>query len=62
MIRLTPLFKRVREGEIYMPSVIAYGKSDYVMRDGIATGWYHMLYINLWLIILKFDWQTGEKI
>lgn len=61
-IRLVPIFRSIREGEAYLPVIVSYGVSDWVMKDNKVIGWHHMLYINLYLIELRFSWYTGEKI
>ena len=52
----------VREGGMYKPSIISYIKQDFIQRDDVVVGWKHHLYLNLWLIELYIDWQTGEKL
>ena len=45
----------VREGEMYKPSIVAVGKTPWEKTDNKITKYRYLIYINLWLLEIQFD-------
>lgn len=60
---LTKPFRKMEEGRDFRPSILAYGKFPYIIRerDGKVVKSQRRLYINLYLIEIGFDWITHES-
>ncbi len=50
-----------KEGEIYKPSLISIGKYDWEISDNKVTKRKYMVYINLWIIQLFFNFILPVK-
>lgn len=59
MIRFVKIIRIVNEGEIYKPSLFAFGKIPWLMREkkdhkgADCVQYKYMIYINLWLLEIE---------
>lgn len=55
------LIRRVSEGELYKPSIVAWGRVPWeVTESGLIISYRYVLYINLWFI--ELEWRFNHTL